>query len=294
MILIDMNQVMISNLMMNISINGPQKIEEDLVRHMVINSLRMYRSKFYKEYGELVLCYDSKNYWRKKVFPYYKGTRKRDREKSNHDWGNIFDVLNKLKEEFKENLPYPTIDVDGAEADDIIAVLCKHQGIVNIRLQRDLQPAVKVLILSGDKDFIQLQKYKFVKQYNPIQKKFVGGGDPKAYILEHTIKGDRSDGIPNFLSDDDTFVENKRQKPLSKKNIDMWLDMSPEQFCRDEKTLNQYNRNKQLIDFNYIPEEVEKSIIDNYVSIVPNKRGKLYPYFASHRLLEMLDKIGEF
>lgn len=290
-----MNQVMISNLMMNMSIHGPQKIEEELVRHMVINSIRMYRSKFYKEYGELVLCYDSKKYWRKKVFPFYKGTRKRDREKSNHDWGNIFDVLNKLKDEFKENLPYPTMDIDGAEADDIIAILTKLQGKVNIRLQNNMQPPVKVLILSGDKDFIQLQKYKFVKQYNPIQKKYVvTNGDPKQYILEHTIKGDRSDGIPNFLSEDDTFVENKRQKPLTKKNIDMWLDMSPEQFCRDDKTLQQYNRNKQLIDFSFIPDEIEKTIIDNYMNIVPNKRGKLYQYFALHRLTEMLDKIGEF
>jgi len=262
---------------------------------MVINSIRMYRSKFYKEYGELVLCYDSKKYWRKKVFPFYKGTRKRDREKSNHDWGNIFDVLNKLKDEFKENLPYPTMDIDGAEADDIIAILTKLQGKVNIRLQNNMQPPVKVLILSGDKDFIQLQKYKFVKQYNPIQKKYVvTNGDPKQYILEHTIKGDRSDGIPNFLSEDDTFVENKRQKPLTKKNIDMWLDMSPEQFCRDDKTLQQYNRNKQLIDFSFIPDEIEKTIIDNYMNIVPNKRGKLYQYFALHRLTEMLDKIGEF
>jgi hypothetical protein len=292
MILIDMNQVMISNLMVQLA--HSKEIEEDLVRHMVLNSLRMYRSKFYKEYGELVLCYDSKNYWRKKVFQYYKGTRKRDREKSSHNWSNIFDTLNKIRDEFRDNLPYPILDVDGAEADDIIAVLCKYQGTVNIRLQRYMQPAVKVLILSGDKDFIQLQKYKFVRQYNPIQKKFISGGDPKAYILEHTIKGDRSDGIPNFLSEDDTFVENKRQKPLSKKNIEMWLDMSPEQFCRDEKTMQQYNRNRQLIDFNFIPDDVEKSIIDSYESITPHKRGKLYQYFAMHRLNDLLDKIGEF
>ena len=292
MILIDMNQVMISNLMVQLA-HG-KEIEEDLVRHMVLNSLRMYRSKFYKEYGELILCYDSKNYWRKKVFPYYKGTRKRDREKSNHNWSNIFDTLNKLRDEFRNNLPYTIMDVDGAEADDIIAVLTKYQGTANIRLQRDMQPAVKVLILSGDKDFIQLQKYPFVKQFNPIQKKFIIGSDPKAYILEHTIKGDRSDGIRNFLSEDDTFVENKRQKPLSKKNIDMWLDMSPEQFCRDEVTKRQYERNRQLIDFNYIPEEVEKTIIDSYESNLPHKRGKLYPYFAMHGLNDMLDRIGEF
>jgi 5'-3' exonuclease len=292
MILIDMNQVMISNLMVHLTQN--KEIDDGLVRHMVLNSLRMFRSKFYKDYGELVLCYDSKSYWRKKVFPFYKGTRKRDREKSSHNWSNIFDTLNKLRDEFRDNLPYPIMDVDGAEADDIIAVLCKYQGAVNIRLQKDLQPPVKVLILSGDKDFIQLQKYKFVKQYNPIQKKFISGIDPKIYILEHTIKGDRSDGIPNFLSEGDTFVENKRQKPLSKKNIERWLGMSPEEFCRDAQTLEQYNRNKQLIDFTCIPEEIEQKIIDSYESITLNRKGRLYEYFIKNSLSELLDKIGDF
>ena len=157
MILVDMNQVMIANLM--VSLSQSDELQEGLVRHMVLNALRKYRKEFRKEYGELVLCYDSKNYWRREVFPYYKGTRKRDREKSKHNWNNIFDLLNKLKDEFRISLPYKVVEVDGAEADDIIAILVKEQGLKNIRLQNNMQPAQKVLILSGDKDFIQLQRF---------------------------------------------------------------------------------------------------------------------------------------
>ena len=291
MILVDMNQVCISNLM--VSLSTSQTISEGLVRHMVLNSLRYYRSKFSKEYGELVLCYDSKHYWRRKEFPYYKGTRKKDREKSSLDWNEIFDVLNRIRDEIKENLPYKVIEVDGAEADDVIASLVKDQAYRNIRLQNNMQPPQKVLIMSGDKDFQQLQRYKFVSQYNPIQKKFVMCEDPKKYLLEHIIKGDRGDGIPNYLSDDDTFVAGKRQRPLSKVKLERWLDMSPEQFC-DDVTAQNYERNRKLIDFECIPDEVNSDIINTFETTEPPGRGQMYVYFGRHELTEMLDHITDF
>jgi hypothetical protein len=291
MILVDMNQVCISNLM--VSLSTSQTISEGLVRHMVLNSLRYYRSKFSKEYGELVLCYDSKHYWRRKEFPYYKGTRKKDREKSSLDWNEIFEVLNRIRDEIKENLPYKVIEVDGAEADDVIASLVKDQAYRNIRLQNNMQPPQKVLIMSGDKDFQQLQRYKFVSQYNPIQKKFVMCEDPKKYLLEHIIKGDRGDGIPNYLSDDDTFVSGKRQRPLSKVKLERWLDMSPEQFC-DDVTAQNYERNRKLIDFECIPDEVNSDIINTFETTEPPGRGQMYVYFGRHELTEMLDHITDF
>ena len=292
MILVDMNQVCISNLMVSLT-STVTNISEGLVRHMVLNSLRSYRKKFFKDYGELVLCYDSKHYWRRKEFPYYKGTRKKDREKSRLDWNEIFDVLNMIRDEIKENLPYKVIEVDGAEADDVIACLVQHQAFVNIRLQNNMQPPQKVLIMSGDKDFQQLHKYKFVSQYNPIQKKFVMCEDPKKYLLEHIIKGDRGDGIPNFLSDDDTFVAEKRQRPLAKAKLAKWMEMSPEQFC-DDTTMKNYERNRKLISFDCIPDEVFDSIIHTYETTETSPRGNMYPYFGRHGLNEMLDHITEF
>ena len=291
MILVDMNQVCISNLM--VTLTKTNVIEEDLVRHMVLNSLRLYRNRFKDEYGELVLCYDSKHYWRRKAFPHYKGTRKKDRAESKFDWNAIFELLNKIRDEIRDHLPYKVIEVDGAEADDVIATLVKEQGMTNIRLQNNMQPPQKVLILSGDKDFIQLQKYRFVNQYNPIQKKFVNGIDPQQYIAEHVMKGDRSDGIPNFLSPGDTFVTGKRQRPLSKAKLAKWIDMSPEEFT-DETTSEYYERNLSLIDFDYIPKEVSEDIIDTYENTETTARGKMYPYFIHNKLNELLDHITEF
>lgn len=292
MILIDMNQVMISNLMIQTKIS--EGIDKELVRHMVLNSLRMYSQKFYEEYGnELVLCYDSKHYWRREFFPFYKGTRKKDREKSSFNWREIFVVLNEIRDEIRENMPYAVMEVDGAEADDIISVLTKQISHKNIRLQKDMQPVEKVLVLSGDKDFIQLQKYPWLNQYNPVMKKFVSGMNPKQYILEHVLKGDKSDGIPNYLSSDDTFISSKRQKPLSKKNLDRIVNLSPDQFCNEEQ-MEYYKRNLTLIDFSYIPVEIEEKIIESYNSVIPAPRNKMYNYFVNNKLITLLEKIEEF
>ena len=210
MILIDLNQVMISNMMAQLGGKGSD-ISEDLVRHMILNSIRGYNVKFKEEFGDIIICCDSRHYWRREVFPNYKSQRKQAREESSHDWDNIFTIFNQVRDELKEHMPYRVVDVYGAEADDIIAVLVKNH------------PDEKILILSGDKDFIQLQKYSNVKQYAPIQKKWVEGVDPKQYIKEHILKGDRGDSIPNFLSADDTFVNGIRQKPISKKKLSYWI-----------------------------------------------------------------------
>jgi len=219
MIIVDLNQIMISNLM--VQINGRQAVElsEDLVRHMVLNSLRGHNKKFRKEYGEMVIACDSKNVWRREVFPNYKAGRKANREKSDHDWNAIFSMLGNIRNEIRDFLPYKVIELETAEADDIIATLVR-------RTLSRIQPnhLKKILILSGDKDFIQLHN-EWVKQYNPVLNKYVGKDEnPALYIKEHILKGDRSDGIPNVLSDDNVFIEGRRQKPLSKKKLNNWVN----------------------------------------------------------------------
>ena len=203
MILVDLNQVMISNLMAQIGRDSD--ISEDLVRHMILNSIRSYNNKFKEEFGDIVICCDSRHYWRREIFPNYKWGRKQHRAGDTLDWDLIFSVFNKVRDEMKEHMPWKVVDVYGAEADDIIATLTKNNN-------------EEILILSGDKDFIQLQKYGNVKQYAPIQKKWVNGVDPKRYIKEHILKGDRGDSIPNFLSPDDTFINNIRQNQLVRRS----------------------------------------------------------------------------
>ena len=281
-----MNQVTISNLMMQLGSKRENDVDEDLVRHMVLNSIRMYRSRFQSEYGEMVLCYDSKKYWRRDYFPNYKSNRKKDRANSGLDWNTIFETLNNIRDEIKTHFPYKVLEVEGAEADDCIAVVVQHIAVTPSEYE-------KVLILSGDKDFIQLQKHNFVKQFSPVLKKFVNGIDPDIYIREHILKGDRSDGVPNFLSSDNTFVDELRQKPLTKKKLEVWIDLAPEDYCTEDMMRN-YQRNRTLIDLEMIPSDLKDSILEQYQLPPKGERSKLLNYFINKRLKNLMNDIGDF
>jgi len=280
MILVDMNQISVASVMMHLHMTKQTKPDEDMVRHMILNSLRMYRTRFADEYGEIVLCYDSKHYWRRDYYPEYKHSRKKGRESSANDWDAIFGVLNAIKAELKEFFPYKYLEVYGAEADDIIATLASELEFDN----------GKTLILSGDKDFIQLQKFRNVTQYSPITKKFVNGVDPYTYLDEHVLKGDSSDGVPNVLSPDNTFVDGLRQKPLSRKKIET---MIAGDFPNDEVKRN-YQRNKKLIDLKESPPELYIDILKEYQEAPEGDRSKLLNYFTQKRLRNLVESIGEF
>ena len=286
MILVDYSQIAIANIMQS----ARQGVNEDMVRHMILNTLRMYRNKFSDEYGELVLCCDNSNNWRKKIFEHYKAPRKVQREKSDFDWNNLFTILNNIRRELNETFPYKMVYIDHAEADDIIATLVinreeKLNGVVS-----EQEP---ILILSSDKDFVQLQRFENVKQYSPLKKKFLNTDNPETFLREHILKGDSSDGIPNFLSADDTFVTEKRQKPLSKKKLSVWCELDPENFCEGEMLRN-YKRNEMLIDLTYIPENLQEQIMASYQSQPINGRSKLFNYFVKHKLKNLMENISEF
>lgn len=288
MILVDLSQVMISSLMLQIgSKSFDTELTDDLMRHMVLNTIRSYRQRFGEEYGEIVLCCDDKHYWRKDVFPHYKSNRKKLREKSGFDWTSIFDLLHQIRDELKNEFPYRVIQVEGAEADDIIATLCHVHG--DILLKEESQ---KILILSSDKDFMQLQKYRNVEQYSPSQNKFVRTDNPERFKREHILSGDRGDGIPNFLSDDDCFVSGKRQKPLRSSKIEEWQGKDPTEFC-DEKMLRGYRRNEQLVDLDKVPNAIAESVLNEYDKPT-NGRERLMNYFIKHRLTHLMEHIGEF
>ena len=286
MILVDYSQIAIANIMQS----ARQGVNEDMVRHMILNTLRMYRNKFSDEYGELVLCCDNSNNWRKEIFEHYKAPRKVQREKSDFDWNNLFTILNNIRRELQETFPYKMVYIDHAEADDIIATLVlnreeKLNGVVS-----EQEP---ILILSSDKDFVQLQRFENVKQYSPLKKKFLNTDNPETFLREHILKGDSSDGIPNFLSADDTFVTEKRQKPLSKKKLSVWCELDPENFCEGEMLRN-YKRNEMLIDLTYIPENLQEQILASYQSQPINGRSKLFNYFVKHKLKNLMENISEF
>jgi len=280
MILVDLNQVLLAGLMAQIS-NQKGKLDETLIRHMVLNIIRTHVKKFKPEYGEVVLCCDNRKYWRKEYFPFYKAGRKKTREKSDLDWHLIFDMLSKFKLELKENFPYKVIDVEGAEADDIIGTLTPIYSAHE-----------KVLILSSDGDFLQLQNYKNVKQYNPAQKKFIVSENPIMELKEKIIRGDKGDGIPNIFSPSDCFVRDLRQKPITKGTVEKLLKES--YLEQDETVKSNYVRNATLIDLSFIPKEIKQNIINMYDETKPATRNKLLNYFIEHKLKNLMEVIEEF
>ncbi len=286
MIIVDMHQVLISNLMAQmarVTYNGTKKGEasKEMVRHMVCNSLRGYIRKFGNEYGkDLVLACDSANPWRREFFPLYKASRRQGREESTNDWDVLFNLIWEIKEEISENFPYKVIAVDNAEADDIIATIIK------------LQKEDKYLIISGDKDFKQLQRYSNVSQYSPIQKVMVVEDNPSRYLHEQIIKGDRSDGIPNILSPDDVFMTKTKQSPITKKKLEEWSQI--DDIPLGSETKKYYNRNKKLIDLTLIPNSLEETIINSYTNYEVPSRSKLLPYFINFKLKSLIENINDF
>lgn len=290
MLILDLNQVMISNLMMSL---GGHKIvmDENLLRHMILNTIRSNLVKFRNEYGDdLVIACDDKNYWRKSYFPYYKANRKKNRDASDLDWNNIFQSLNKIRDEIKANFPYRTIQVESAEADDIIGTLCSEYG-------RDLG-GEPILIISGDKDFVQLQKYTNVSQYDPVRKRWLKNQRPTEFLYEHIIKGDSGDGVPNFLSEDDIFISEGRQRPVTAKKLRVWIDellngKEPQEVFSHEQLRN-WNRNRTLIDLEMIPDDIREQILDQFNDQENRDRSRLFNYFIANKLKNLTEKIGEF
>lgn len=262
------------------------QVEENMVRHMVLNAIRSYKHKFGNEYGELIIACDNTNYWRKQIFPYYKANRKKAISESELNWKSIFDCMSKIRAELKEFFPYKVIDVESAEADDVIATLVGEYG-------SPLNTGEKILILSGDKDFIQLHVHGNVKQYDPVRKKWIDHNDPTMFLNEHILKGDSGDGVPNVLSDDNCLVTGTRQKPLTTKRITQLLNTVPDKDW-DERTYRNFCRNRELIDLSYIPTEIKEKVLDQYNNQEKRDRSKLMNYFIANKLKNLIESINEF
>lgn len=284
MILLDLNQVCIANLMAQLGNYTNVKVDENLLRHMVLNTIRSLKNKFTEEYGELIICCDDKKVWRKDVFPYYKANRKKTRDESELDWSFIFNTLSAIKQELKEYFPYRVIQVKGAEADDVIGTLVLKHGHM-------LNTGEPILILSGDKDFVQLQVFGNVSQFDPIRKKPIKNNDPVKFTKELIIKGDRGDGIPNILSPDDSLVNNIRQKPV---RLERFEGMNNPRKELTGDLLKNWIRNEQLIDLTFVPEHIQACVHDEYDKESNKNKDKLLDFLVSKKLKQQIEHIGEF
>ena len=279
MILIDYSGIAISNIF-------AQKVtvSEDMVRHMILNSLRMYNLKYRKEYGTMVLACDGGS-WRKQIYPQYKANRKTSRDASGLDWQEFFRILGMVRDEVKEHLPYKVVHIQGIEADDVIGTLTEKT--------QNFGENEPVMIISADKDFIQLQQYSNVRQFSPMTKAFVKEKDATQYLFEHIIRGDSGDGIPNVLSPDNTFVDKIRQKPISAKKIEQWgASRNSLDKVMDESTYRNFQRNQALIDLSKVPQDKKALIINTFESVKPN--SNTLNYLISKRCTQLIECAEEF
>lgn len=284
-ILVDYNQVMLASLFASIGNHHNVELDENLVRHMFLNSIRMNRKKFSEEYGEIVICADSTNVWRKDYYPYYKANRKKSRDQSDMDWNRLFEILHMIKDEVKENFPYKVIDIERLEADDIIGTII-HENGTELNMGGE-----KFLILSGDKDYIQLHTYANVDQFDPIRKRWIRHSNPDKYLREHVLKGDVGDGVPNVLSEDNCLAVGQRQKPMTKKRLEAFLKGDS---CLDAETALRKQRNKRMIDLSQVPVEYQEKVKEEYSKEKTIGREKLFNFFVVKKLKNLMSDIQDF
>ena len=282
MILIDFNGLAVATVAVN------KTDDPNLLRHMILNSLRLHRTQFKKDYGELVICCEGIGNWRKDYFPQYKANRKKYREQSDINWDEAFRVLGEVRDEIKENFPYKVIQVDHCEADDVIGVLASNT--------QEFGQYEDVLIISADKDFMQLQKYPNVHQYNPIQKKFYKEDAPKANLIQKIMSGDTGDGVPNIMSHDDVFVNGERQNKLSKKKKEEILqDLTDGELLYAASWYRNYCRNETLIDLDKTPDDLKVKIVSEFNNQDQSKNSSLvFPYLINKNMKMLIESVEEF
>lgn len=284
-ILVDYNQVILASLFASIGNHYDVGVDENLIRHMFLNSVRANRKKFTEQYGEIVICADGKNTWRREAFPYYKANRKKSREESEMDWNALFTIMNNIRDELKEFFPYKVLHLDHCEADDIIGtIIHEHGSELNIGSE-------PFLILSGDKDYIQLQTYANVAQYDPVRKRWIKNANPQKYLTEHILRGDTGDGVPNILSADNSLAIGERQKAMTAKRIDLYSAGTENM---DEETLRRYHRNKMMIDLKEIPNKFKTLILEEYNRDKEVGREQLFNFFVKKKLKNLVSDIQDF
>jgi len=279
MIIIDYNGIAIGSI-----VAEKLDADENLIRHVILNRIRMYRKKFGQKYGEVVVATDGMKNWRYDIYPQYKAKRKDSRKESKTDWKEVFRITNAVREEIDQTFQYKVLQHERCEADDIIATL--------VEKTQEFGYHEPVMIISADKDFAQLQKYENVAQFSPMTKKMIVEKHPRKQLMELIFKGDQADGIPNIHSADNCFVDGIRQTTLRQKHIDSYMeDLS----AMDSETQRNYMRNKKLIDLSETPQQYKDEIINMFEA--QNKsvdKMKIMNYLMEKRCRQLLEDLGDF
>ena len=297
MILVDYSQVALSAILtFQRELKGTESEVKNLIRHVTLSTIKSYKKKYGKDYGQIVICCDGRKYWRREFFEHYKAGRKKARDASDLDWGLIFDTLSEMRDDLAKNFPYKVLHLERCEADDIIAILTSYAQENELVQEGLVEESQKILILSSDKDFKQLQLHPNVKQWSPMQKKYVTATQREIieYKIEHIVKGDAGDGIPNILSKDDVFVSGERQKPMSAKRLQDFID-NGFTACKNDEERRNWQRNSVLVDFDHIPPDVREQVITSYINTKPTgDKMSIMNYLIEHRCRLLLDELEDF
>lgn len=288
MIIIDYSGIAIANIFVQ---NMANDLSEGLIRHMILNSIRMYNMKFKNEFGQIYIACDHSS-WRKQVYTHYKANRLAGREASSIDWDEVYEWVGRVKDELDQFSPYIVLHIKGAEADDIIACL--------VESTQEFGKNEPVKIISADHDFLQLQRYSNVSQYSSIGKKELKTKDPIRYLFEHIVRGDTGDGVPNIFSPDDVFIDkNKRQAPVLKKKLEALYSsfLTGEiEFDKVEHKRN-FARNKKMIDLSEIPADIKEKINavirEKQTQPIPNSNVFLN-YLIQKKCTKLITNLTEF
>jgi len=291
-LLVDANNILYGIFFVEMKLSAYGEGQEnnfDLVTHIFLQKILRLKSEFKVKSMDVFLCFDHKNNWRKEIFPNYKESRARARRESDINYENFFKFLDVFQEELKENFPFFTFKKLRLEADDWIACFAEYFN----KIGED------TIVISTDKDFHQLQKFPHVRQYNHVKHEMFKDPDPKFSLQLKVLCGDSGDGIPNILSPDDVFItEGTRQKKFGeKKATAAILENKPIEVWAFENghTVN-YKRNNELINFEYIPEDIKEDIILEYVNYkkIGSDIFKLNGYFKSRGLKALANRLSEF
>lgn len=259
---------------------------KNILRHVILSQILHWRTKYHDSYGEVIVCCDGKNYWRKNIFPQYKANRKKAKRESIIDWGLVFGMMDTLIEDLRSFFTYKVLKVDGAECDDVISTL--------IRSARENGSDEPFMIVSADKDFLQLQRFPRVWQVSPMRKTAVVSKNPEADLAEKIIRGDAGDGIPSVLNDDCAYVdETYKSSRMSRKMFERLMSEGYDN-CSDRVIKAHWERNRTLIDFRFIPAEITSAILKRFAEPPQGNKVKMFNYLTEKRCYKLLDRIEDF
>jgi 5'-3' exonuclease len=241
---LDFNNLTIRGLLQDPTMFSNPNPEFSQHKHVLLGMIFSNIEKF--EPDEVICAVDDQRNWRKKVYSEYKANRKEKRDKDVFPWDKYYEHINSFTEGIKQNFPLKFLQVPYAEADDTIAVLANHfTDSSNI-------------IVTTDSDYIQLLHRKNNRIWNPLKKVWLDDKDPLKTLHIKIISGDGGDNVPGI-----------KPRVGPKTAIKLIDTGNLETLLKEDEYRLAYERNRRLIDWNYIPDALKKEILRRYDTLPP-------------------------